>query len=105
VEIGRRGHRILYDDALDHVGATASRTTCGPEHPVLGEQWTRAKGYDTFCPSAQSSSGLELAPAAAPRVAAAEPRGALGREHERPDLRRAFLVAYVSKVFTLEPAT
>jgi 5-carboxymethyl-2-hydroxymuconate isomerase len=60
VEIGRGGRRIREDDALDHVAGYRVANDVSARNLQFGDkQWTRGKGYDTFCPL-----GTELVPVA-----------------------------------------
>ena len=51
VEIGREGRRIPEDDALDFVaGYRFANDVSARNLQYADGQWTRAKGFDTFCP-------------------------------------------------------
>jgi 2-keto-4-pentenoate hydratase/2-oxohepta-3-ene-1,7-dioic acid hydratase in catechol pathway len=51
VEIGRAGRRIPEDDALDFVaGYRCANDVSARNLQFTDKQWTRAKGFDTFCP-------------------------------------------------------
>lgn len=51
VVIGRRGRRIPLDRAMDHVfGFTAVGDITARDLQKSDGQWSRAKGFDTFCP-------------------------------------------------------
>jgi 2-keto-4-pentenoate hydratase/2-oxohepta-3-ene-1,7-dioic acid hydratase in catechol pathway len=51
VEIGRRGRRIPVDDALDFVAGYRCANDVSARNLQYGDkQWTRGKGFDTFCP-------------------------------------------------------
>ena len=51
VEIGRAGRRIREDDALDHVAGYRCANDVSARNLQYGDkQWTRGKGFDTFCP-------------------------------------------------------
>jgi len=106
VEIGRRGRRIPEDDALDFVrGYRAANDVSARNLQYADGQWTRAKGFDTFCPL-----GAELVPVdqlgdgSGLRVVQ-RLNGELFQDGNTSDLifgvRR--LVADASSVFTLEP--
>ena len=82
VEIGLGGHRIPVDDALDHVrGYRAANDVSARNIQYAESQWTRAKGFDTFCPLGDRLVPVsELGDGGRPaRRAAAERRGAAGR--------------------------
>ena len=106
VEIGRRAHRILYDDALDHVrGYRVANDVSARNIQYSESQWTRAKGYDTFCPlSTELVPVSELGAGGGLRVLQ-RLNGEVLQDGNTSDLifDVPFLVAYVSKVFTLEP--
>ena len=51
VEIGRGGRRIAEDDALDFVAGYRCANDVSARNLQYGDkQWTRGKGFDTFCP-------------------------------------------------------
>src|SRR3954470_13189847 len=51
VEIGRGGRRIATEEALDHVsGYRVANDVSARNIQYAESQWTRAKGFDTFCP-------------------------------------------------------
>jgi 2-keto-4-pentenoate hydratase/2-oxohepta-3-ene-1,7-dioic acid hydratase in catechol pathway len=106
VEIGRRGHRIRVDDALDHVSGYRVANDVSARNIQYSEsQWTRAKGFDTFCPlSTELVPVSELANGSGLRVVQ-RLNGEVLQDGNTSDLifDVPFLVAYVSKVFTLEP--
>jgi 2-keto-4-pentenoate hydratase/2-oxohepta-3-ene-1,7-dioic acid hydratase in catechol pathway len=106
VEIGRGGHRIAIDDALDHVGGYRAANDVSARNIQYAEsQWTRAKGFDTFCPLGDrlvpvselgDGSGLSVVQ----RL-----NGEVLQDGSTSDLIFSvpFLVAFASNVFTLEP--
>jgi 2-keto-4-pentenoate hydratase/2-oxohepta-3-ene-1,7-dioic acid hydratase in catechol pathway len=106
VEIGRRGKRILYDDALDHVrGYRVANDVSARNIQYAESQWTRAKGFDTFCPlSTKLVPVSELGNGSGLRVVQ-RLNGAVLQDGNTSDLifDVPFLVAFVSRVFTLEP--
>ena len=91
VEIGRRCRRVSEDDALDVVAGYRCANDVSARNLQYGDkQWTRGKGFDTFCPV-----GDELVPVSRARRrrrpahrAAAERRALPGRQHVRPAVRR-----------------
>ena len=106
VEIGRRGHRIAEEDALDFVRGYRCANDISARNIQYSEsQWTRAKGFDTFCPL-----GAELVPVSALgdgsglRVVQ-RLNGTVLQDGSTHDLifPVPFLVAYISNTFTLEP--
>ena len=106
VEIGRGGKRILYDDALDHIrGYRVANDVSARNIQYAESQWTRAKGFDTFCPlSAELVPVSELGDGSGLRVVQSL-NGAVLQDGNTNDLifDVPFLVAFVSRVFTLEP--
>jgi 2-keto-4-pentenoate hydratase/2-oxohepta-3-ene-1,7-dioic acid hydratase in catechol pathway len=106
VEIGRSGHRILYDDALDHVrGYRVANDVSARNIQYAESQWTRAKGFDTFCPlSTELVPVSELGNGSGLRVLQ-RLNGEVLQDGSTNDLifDVPFLVAFVSRVFTLEP--
>jgi 2-keto-4-pentenoate hydratase/2-oxohepta-3-ene-1,7-dioic acid hydratase in catechol pathway len=106
VEIGRRGKRILYDDALDHVrGYRVANDVSARNIQYAESQWTRAKGFDTFCPlSTELVPVSELGNGSGLRVVQ-RLNGAVLQDGNTNDLifDVPFLVAFVSRVFTLDP--
>jgi 2-keto-4-pentenoate hydratase/2-oxohepta-3-ene-1,7-dioic acid hydratase in catechol pathway len=51
VVIGRRGRHIPVEEALDYVlGYTCANDVTARDLQRRDDQWTRAKGFDTFCP-------------------------------------------------------
>ena len=106
VEIGRRGHRISADDALDHIrGYRVANDVSARNIQYAESQWTRAKGFDTFCPlSTELVPVSELGKGNGLRVVQ-RLNGAVLQDGNTNDLifDVPFLVAFVSRVFTLEP--
>lgn len=51
VVIGRRTHRVSAEDAIGHIlGYVCANDVTSRELQRRDGQWTRAKGFDTFCP-------------------------------------------------------
>jgi 2-keto-4-pentenoate hydratase/2-oxohepta-3-ene-1,7-dioic acid hydratase in catechol pathway len=106
VEIGRSGHRILYDDALEHIrGYRVANDVSARNIQYAESQWTRAKGFDTFCPlSTELVPVSELGRGSGLRVVQ-RLNGEVIQDGNTRDLifDVPSLVAFVSRVFTLEP--
>lgn len=106
VEIGRQGHRIPADDALDHVrGYRVANDVSARNIQYAESQWTRAKGFDTFCPlSTELVPVSQLGDGSGLRVLQ-RLNGEVLQDGNTNDLifDVPFLVAFVSRVFTLEP--
>jgi 2-keto-4-pentenoate hydratase/2-oxohepta-3-ene-1,7-dioic acid hydratase in catechol pathway len=106
VEIGRGGHRIAEDDALDHVrGYRCANDVSARNLQYTDSQWTRAKGFDTFCPLGERLVPVfELGDGSGLRVVQ-RLNGEVLQDGSTSDLifPVPVLVAYISNVFTLEP--
>ncbi len=105
VVIGTRIRRVGEAQALAAVaGITCVNDVTARDLQKSDEQWTRAKGFDTFCPI-----GPRLAPLEVARLGELEVRCRVnGVERQRgraPDMvfGIAPLIAFVSQVMTLEP--
>jgi 5-carboxymethyl-2-hydroxymuconate isomerase len=106
VEIGVRGHRIPQERALDHVrGYRCANDVSARNIQYSESQWTRAKGFDTFCPLGDRVVPVaELGDASGLRVVQ-RLNGEVFQDGNTRDLIFGvpFLVAFASNVFTLEP--
>ena len=106
VEIGRRARRVSEDDALDVIAGYRCANDVSARNLQFGDkQWTRGKGFDTFCPLGDRLVPVaELADGSGLRVVQ-RLNGELLQDGNTSDLvfdvRR--LVAFASNVFTLEP--
>jgi 2-keto-4-pentenoate hydratase/2-oxohepta-3-ene-1,7-dioic acid hydratase in catechol pathway len=106
VEIGRAGRRIGEDDALEFVaGYRCANDVTARDLQRSDKQWTRAKGFDTFCPLGGDLVPVsELGDGSGLRVVQ-RLNGDLFQDGNTADLvfgvRR--LVAAASAPFTLEP--
>jgi 2-keto-4-pentenoate hydratase/2-oxohepta-3-ene-1,7-dioic acid hydratase in catechol pathway len=106
VEIGVRGRRIAEADALAHIRGYRCANDLSARNIQYSEaQWTRAKGFDTFCPL-----GTELVPVSelgdgsGLRVVQRLNGEVLQDGNTRELLFPVpFLIAYISNTFTLEP--
>jgi len=106
VEIGRAGRRIPEADALQHVrGYRAANDLSARNLQYADKQWTRAKGFDTFCPLGDRLVPVsELGDGSGLRVIQ-RLNGEVLQDGNTRDLIFGvpFLIAYASNVFTLEP--
>jgi 2-keto-4-pentenoate hydratase/2-oxohepta-3-ene-1,7-dioic acid hydratase in catechol pathway len=106
VEIGRGGRRIAEDDALDFVAGYRCANDVSARNLQYGDkQWTRGKGFDTFCPLGDRLVPMsELGDGSGLRIVQ-RLNGELLQEGNTSDLvfsvRR--LVAHASSFCTLEP--
>jgi len=83
--IGREAHRVPADRAMDFIGGyTCGNDVTARDIQKSDGQWTRGKGFDTFCPSAPGSKPIWTLPTfgSLHRRRRATP----GRPHERPHL-------------------
>jgi len=105
VEIGRGGHRIAVDEALEFVrGYRVANDVSARNIQYSESQWTRAKGFDTFCPLGDALvPATELGDGGGLRVVQ-RLNGEVLQDGNTSDLifPVPFLVAFVSNVFTLE---
>src|SRR5579864_3142179 len=106
VEIGQGGRRIAEDDALDFVAGYRCANDVSARNLQFGDkQWTRGKGFDTFCPLGEQLVPVsELGDGRGLRVVQ-RLNGELLQDGNTDDLvfgvRR--LVAFASSFCTLEP--
>jgi 2-keto-4-pentenoate hydratase/2-oxohepta-3-ene-1,7-dioic acid hydratase in catechol pathway len=105
VEIGRAGRRIREGDALGHVrGYRCANDVSARNIQYSESQWTRAKGFDTFCPLGDRLVPVsELGDASGLRVVQ-RLNGEVIQDGNTADLifPVPFLIAFVSNVFTLD---
>jgi 2-keto-4-pentenoate hydratase/2-oxohepta-3-ene-1,7-dioic acid hydratase in catechol pathway len=106
VEVGRGGKDIPMEDALEHVrGYRVANDVSARNIQYAESQWTRAKGFDTFCPlSSELVPVSKLGGGSGLRVVQ-RLNGEVIQDGNTSDLifDVPFLVAYLSHVFTLEP--
>ena len=103
VVVGRRARHVQPAEALDHVlGYTCANDVTARDLQGRDGQWTRAKGFDTFCPL-----GPWIVPDLDPHDLALRTRvnGELRQESSTCDLVFSVeeLVSFISQVMTLEP--
>jgi 2-keto-4-pentenoate hydratase/2-oxohepta-3-ene-1,7-dioic acid hydratase in catechol pathway len=103
VVIGRRCKDVNEGDAFDYVrGYTCANDVTARDLQETDDQWTRAKGFDTFCPlGPEIVEGLD--PSALRVVARVN--GEVRQDGHTSDMLFPVpvLVAYISSVMTLEP--
>lgn len=106
VEIGVGGRRIAESEALAHVrGYRCANDLSARNIQYAESQWTRAKGFDTFCPlGTQLVPVADLGDGSGLRVVQ-RLNGMILQDGNTRDLLFGvrFLVAYSSNAFTLEP--
>ena len=101
--IGKRGRWVTIEDAPDHIlGYTAALDVTARDLQQMDNQWTRAKGFDTFCPLGPWID-TDLDPADA--LITCSVNGQLRQMGSTRDLVFPVyeLVAYISSIMTLEP--
>lgn len=104
VVIGRRASCVTEADALGFVdGFVPVNDVTARELQRKDSQWSRAKGFDTFCPVGEMVRFLDVDPdrlAVVTRVNGAErQRGSV----EQMVFSIPFLISYISRIMTLEP--
>lgn len=103
VVIGRRGRWIPLDNALQHVlGYTIGNDVTARDLQRRDGQWTRAKGFDTFCPIGPWIE-TEFDPADA--MLTCHVNGEMRQMASTRDMVFSVrqLIAYASSIMTLEP--
>ena len=104
VVIGKRARNVSAANALDYVAGYAPlNDVTARDLQRTDEQWTRAKGFDTFCPLGSMKAASEVDP---DRLEVICRVNGEVRQHGRSD-QMAFsipvLIEYVSGIMTLEP--
>lgn len=103
VVIGRRGRWIPPDEAMQHVmGYTIANDVTARDLQRRDGQWTRAKGFDTFCPLGP---WIETDFDPADAMVTCQVNGELRQMASTRDMVFSIrkLLAYASSVMTLEP--
>ncbi len=105
VVIGRLCRKVTEEDALAHVaGYCALNDVTARDLQKRDDQWSRAKGFDTFCPVGEMAAAGEVPDW---RGLGVECR-VNGEVRQRGVARQMafgipFLVSYISAIMTLEP--
>jgi 2-keto-4-pentenoate hydratase/2-oxohepta-3-ene-1,7-dioic acid hydratase in catechol pathway len=106
VVIGRRCRNVSAAEAWDFVlGVTCGNDVTARDLQRQDGQWTRGKGFDTFCPLGPwIAAGVTEAQAAALRLST-RVNGELRQQASTGEMvfRPARLIAYITQVMTLEP--
>lgn len=101
--IGSPARFVSEDDAMNHVlGVTCGNDVSARDYQASDGQWTRAKGFDTFCPLGPwIETELDIKDVAVQSRLNGEPR----QDASTADLvfPPAFLVSYISRIMTLLP--
>ena len=104
VVIGLRCRSVPEADAMDHVAAFAAlNDVTARDLQRRDGQWSRAKGFDTFCPVGPPAAAGGVDPDALQVTCAVD--GRLRQEGRASDMAFPipYLVAYISRIMTLEP--
>ena len=106
IVLGRQLRRAREDDALAAVaGLTCVNDVTARDLQKTDGQWTRAKGFDTFCPAGPQVVPLDRLPP----WRELEVIGRVNGEERQHGYARdmvfglPFLLAYISQIMTLEP--
>lgn len=104
VVVGERARCVSVEEAWRHVGAVLPlNDVTARDLQRRDGQWSRAKGFDTFCPVGRPVPARDLHPSSLEVVTRVN--GEV-RQHGRAEemaFSIPFLVAYVSRIMTLEP--
>lgn len=103
VVIGKRGRWIPAEQAADHIlGYTIANDVTARDLQRRDGQWTRAKGFDTFCPLGP---WIETGFDASDALITCHVNGEMRQMGSTRDMvfRIRQLIAYASSIMTLEP--
>ncbi len=111
VVIGKRARNVPPEKAHDFIlGYTCGNDVTARDLQQRDDQWTRAKGFDTFCPLGpyivtDTSTGLSAGLDPACLAVRSRVNGEIRQDGSTADMvfGVADLVAYISQVMTLEP--
>jgi 2-keto-4-pentenoate hydratase/2-oxohepta-3-ene-1,7-dioic acid hydratase in catechol pathway len=104
IQIGRLASKVREEEAMDHVaGILPVNDVTARELQRKDNQWSRAKGFDTFCPVGDAVPPGEIDLASLTVVTRVN-----GEERQRGRADQMvfsipFLIAYISRIMTLEP--
>jgi 2-keto-4-pentenoate hydratase/2-oxohepta-3-ene-1,7-dioic acid hydratase in catechol pathway len=101
--IGKRGRNITTEDAKSFVyGYTVGNDVTARDLQKTDDQWTRAKGFDTFCPFGPwIDTDFDISDAVITCKVSGEPRQMASTRDMVFGVPT--LIAYISSVMTLEP--
>ncbi|NNF27695.1 MAG: fumarylacetoacetate hydrolase family protein [Gemmatimonadetes bacterium] len=102
--VGTRAHRVPEADAWSHVsGVVAVNDVTARELQRKDNQWTRAKGFNTFCPVGNVVPAADLDPGGLGVVTRVN--GELRQQGHAGELAFSipYLIAFISHMMTLEP--
>jgi 2-keto-4-pentenoate hydratase/2-oxohepta-3-ene-1,7-dioic acid hydratase in catechol pathway len=103
VVIGRRGRNVTAEEAGKHVfGYTVGNDVTARDLQKIDDQWTRAKGFDSFCPFGPwVDTDFNIADALITCKVGGQPRQMASTRDMVFSVPT--LIAYISSVMTLEP--
>ena len=103
VVIGKRGHNIITEEAQDFIfGYTIGNDVTARDLQRLDGQWTRGKGFDTFCPFGPwIETEFDPSDAVITCKVSGQPRQMASTRDMVFNVN--MLVAFISSVMTLEP--
>jgi len=101
--IGRRARNVTAEEARKHIfGYTVGNDVTARDLQNIDDQWTRAKGFDTFCPFGPwIDTEFNIADALITCKVSGQPRQMASTRDMVFNV--GMLVAYISSVMTLEP--
>jgi 2-keto-4-pentenoate hydratase/2-oxohepta-3-ene-1,7-dioic acid hydratase in catechol pathway len=104
VIVGSRARRVREEEAWDHIAAVAPlNDVTARDLQKTDGQWARAKGFDTFCPLGEPVP-LNRVDRDGLRITARLNGETVQEGHVREmAFSIPFLVAYISRIMTLEP--
>jgi 2-keto-4-pentenoate hydratase/2-oxohepta-3-ene-1,7-dioic acid hydratase in catechol pathway len=103
IVIGKRGRHVLAENAAEHVfGYTVGNDVTARDLQRIDNQWTRAKGFDTFCPFGPwIDTEFDPSDAIITCKVSGQPRQMASTRDMVFNV--GTLVAFISSVMTLEP--
>jgi 2-keto-4-pentenoate hydratase/2-oxohepta-3-ene-1,7-dioic acid hydratase in catechol pathway len=104
--VGRRVRRVMEDEALQALaGLTCVNDVTARDLQKSDGQWTRAKGFDTFCPAGPAVVPLDRLPPWRDLEVICRVNGAERQHGHARDMvfGLPFLLSYISHIMTLEP--
>jgi 2-keto-4-pentenoate hydratase/2-oxohepta-3-ene-1,7-dioic acid hydratase in catechol pathway len=104
VVIGRRARNVSAAEALSYVaGYAALNDVTARDLQRTDEQWTRAKGFDTFCPLGSMTPAEGIDPARLEVVCRVNGEVRQSGRADQMAFSIPVLIEYISQVMTLEP--
>src|SRR5688500_6829156 len=103
IVVGRRMSGVSEEDAAEAIRSViAVNDVTGRDLQKSDGQWTRAKGFDTFCPLGEESSSI---PDLSTLSVVTRVNGSVRQTGNTSEMVFSipFLLAYISRIMTLEP--